>query len=446
MALFTDPVAQVVITDPKTKQEWRMTYPESPYLTGGTINYDRAKMTGFTFSIDIPYEKGLEMLKSPSRFQHNNLVKMRFGYPTQGMSGWTPWAGGFIKSDGMNVTVDANGVAGSVTVQGVAESYGYDVDEGKLKAAGWDHLKILELCAEGMGMLLNVSLDTTIALTDYTTMGEGLTKSLLGKSFPSHYLRMSYVEIVKRICKEQDLTFLIAPSGNDELGRTLHVGSEADFIKGELGNTGGASGRSNTYVVRGIVDEKNNQYPALMWAPEGGNMGLWLASAPDPAAHGAQVAGINTETGGLVVEIVKPKELDTPVFGVIAGGDPKDNVAEGIKDDESRSDGSAVTQSSVPIDKGGEARVKKQAQVRQKEGNPTQKGVITALGLPFERPGHLCFLRGAGQIFDGPYMIEAMTQTYAPGSWDISLTVRRDGVVAKSGDQEESAGGQMENK
>ncbi len=446
MSLYTDPVAQVIITDHHTGQEWKLTYPELPYLTAGTINYDKAKMSGFTFSVDMPYEKGLELLSPPSPFQHNNIVKMRFGYPTQGASGWTPWAGGFIKSDGVNLTADANGIAGTVSVQGVAESYGYDVDEEKLKAAGQSYLKILELCAEGMGMTLNASLDTVIALTEQETVVKGLTKAASEKAFPSRFLRLSYVEIVKKMCTEQDLTFLIAPSENDELGRTLHVGSEADFIRGELVSGDGATSDKRTYAIREGIDETKSVYPCLTWAPEGGNMGLWLASAPDPVARGAQMGTLNTETGQVSVELVKPKDLETPIFGVTPGGDPKDDVAEGIKNDESRPDGSAVTQTSVPVDKGGEARASRELKRRQKQGNPTQNGVITSIGIPHERPGHLCSLRGAGHIYDGPYMIDAMTHTYAPGSWDMSLTVRRDGVVAKSGDQEESIGGQMEDK
>ena len=74
-----------------------------------------------------------------------------------------------------------------------------------------------------------------------------------------------------------------------------------------------------------------------------------------------------------------------------------------------------------------------------------QRGTITALGIPEERPGNLCKLRGVGKIYDDFYEIDKLSHVYAPGSWEMTLVVHREGAVLKTGEQSETAEGQMGN-
>jgi hypothetical protein len=368
-------------------------------------------------------------------------VRARIGYA--GTTRWTPWVQGFLKEGGAGLAIDANGVTGTINVLGAAESYNYEIDKEKLKAAGWDASKILEVCADGMGMKLNITLNATVEISDYLLIGEGLTKTIIQGpgSFPSHFLGLKYFDIVKRICSEMNLSFLVSTGveGSDDAGRMLHIGTKGEFARGQV-----IPSKVNTYMIRGIINEEKNQYPCIDWTPEGSQFAAWLASQPDPAAHNFEVSYIPDDTGEMKHIVYTPQQQDIPTVGPIADGEPEDVEVDGIKEDESRPEGSSVAHASIPVQPKGDKKAEKQAASRQQQGNAAQRGVITTLGLHDERTGNLCVLKGAGAIYDGPYTIDKLTHIYAPGSWDMTLTCHREGRVLKTGEQKETQAGELE--
>jgi len=439
MSIFTDPVAQVIIKDPDGSDEWKWTSPDYPYLTGVTINYEFNRVSIFSFSVDIPYDVGVKLMQLPSPFKEGNLVRARIGYA--GENKWTPWVNGFMKEGGAGISIDANGVTGSVNVQGTSESYTYEIDEGKLKEAGWDYEKIMGVCAEGMGLALEMSPGATEDVVSYLTIGDGLEESIVGGpgSFPSHLLSKSYFDIVKSVCSEMNWTFLIAANADEDKDRILRIGTRGEFSAGNI-----KPAPYNTYMIRGVIDEEKRTYPCFAWSPEGSNVAQWLASNPDPAAHGVEITYIEDESGETKTIVVNPEDQPIPTVGSVAKDKPTEVVVDDNKDDESRTDGSPPAHASIPVQPNGEERAKKTSESRQAQGSAAQRGVITALGLHDESPGNLCVLRGAGLIYDGPYSIRKLTHSYAPGSWEMSLTCQREGRLAKTGDQTESPEGQVE--
>jgi len=439
MTLFTDPVAQVIVTDPTDNTVWRWAAPELPFLTGLSINYERGRVAMFTYSIDMTYEAGIKFMQLPSPFKQGNLVRARIGYAS---GGWTPWVSGFMKEGGAGISVDANGVSGSITVTGMAESYTYDIDKKKLKEAGWDYTKLLEVCAGGMGMDIFITTEAAGSLADYLIIGEGLTKSTLSTdSFPSHILSKSYYDIVSHVCKEMNLVFMVSTDVNSESGRVLKIGTKGEFAKGDMGLI---EAEPKTYVIRGGIDEEANIYPCLSWSPEGDGVATWLSSKPDAAAHGCSTSYILTDSGEMETVVVNPKNQTAPTVGSVASNLPVETVVEGVSDDEERDETSPVSHASIAVQDGGSAKAQKTAESRQGQGNAAQKGVITSLGLPDEECGNKCYLGGAGFVYDGPYAIDKLTHSYGPGSWEMSLVVHRDGRKAKTGDEEIGAGGQLE--
>jgi len=438
MALFSDPVAQAIITDPDSGDEWKWTAPEYPFLIGCSLNYQRGRIAMFTLSFDVPYDYGLEMMKLPSPFKQGNLVKARIGYGT-GL--WTPWAAGFLKAGGDGITLDANGLSGQISVQGVAESYGYTVDKELLRKAGWDPVAILSACAEGMGLKPIISAGSSSELSAYKLIGDRRGKAIREKTFDfsSSLLNLSYFEVVKRICNDWNLVYWIGPEvGSADPGRNLFVYTPAETSKGV-----DQDANIRTYMIRGVIDEANLTYPCFAWSPEGDGAVAWLASQPDSAAHGVDIGWTDTDTGEIKEDTISPKEQPVAIWGVVADDDPTDVNVDGIKGDESKADGSKGAFASMPVASGGEERQKKQMQHRQRQGNAAQRGTITALGIPDERAGNLCKLRGAGGIYDGTYEVDKVTQVFAPGSWEMTLTVHREGQVLKTGEQAETSEGQM---
>lgn len=441
MAIFSDPVAQAIITDPDSGQEWKWTAPEFPFLTGCSLEYERGRIAVMTLSFDIPYDDGLKLMEMPSPFKQNNLVKARIGYAG---GTWTPWSSGFLAAGGDGLSLDANGVSGQITVQGVAESYGYTVDKTLLREAGWDPIKILTACAGMMGLKLKTSAGASSELNAYKLVGEKRGKATKQKTFAfsSSLVSLSAWEIVKKICGEWNLAFWMGPEvGSADPGTNLFIYTKAELSKGVDQDTA-----IRTYMVRGVIDEANLIYPCFAWSPEGSTFVAWLASQPDAAAHGVDAAGCDADTGEIKEEPIAPKEQAVAIDGVTANDEPTDLEVDGIKGDVAKGDGSKGAYISMPFDAGTEDRQKTQLQSRQGQGNAAQRGTITALGISDERSGNLCELRGAGAIFDGTYEVHKVSHVYAPGSWEMTLTVQRDGRKDKGGAQDETSEGQMPQK
>jgi hypothetical protein len=446
MALFSDPVAQAIIIDPDTRDEWKWTAAEFPvtgfpYLVGCSINYEMGpKVAMFTLSFDIPYEQGVALMQLPSPFKVGNLVKARIGYAA---GAWTPWVEGFLKSGGDGLSIDANGVSGQIMVQGLAESYGYTVDKDLMRESGWDPIKILGACARGMGLKSVISGGASAELTAYKLIGERRGQAVRQKTFDfsSSLLNLSYWEVVKKICDEWNLTCWMGPEvGVTDPGRNLFVYTKAELSKGVDQDV-----NSRTYMIRGVIDEANLTYPCFAWGAEGSGGVSWLASTADPAAHGVTTAWTDKSTGEIKEDAMAPAEQPEAISGVVTDDAPIDKEVDGVKDDESRPEGIYGTYFSIAASSESEERVKKLLEHRQNQGNAAQRGTITTLGIPDERPGNLCNLRGAGLIYDGPYQIRKLTHSYAPGSWEMTLVVQRSGRILKTGEQAETAEGQMGN-
>lgn len=439
MTLFSDPFVQAIVIDREDSSiQWKFTAPDYPFLTGCSINYEMGlRVPVFTLSFDIPYEHGIKLFQQPTPFKTGNYVKARIGYSS---GNWTPWAVGFLANGGDGLSIDANGVSGSISIQGVAESSGYKIDKNVLRNAGWDPIKILKACANGIGTELIISNGASSALNSYKLIGESRGKAIRKKTydFVSGLINLSYWEIIKKICLEWNLESWIGPkAGIGEDVRNLFVYTKAEVLKGVDQDSD-----VRTYMIRGIIDENNLTYPCFSWSPES-SPSAWMASSPDPAAHGVNISYIDKDTGEIVEDSLVPEDQPVPVVGVISDNTPTDVEHDGIKEDISKSDNNLGEYFSAPVVSQSTDMVKKLLETRHSQGNAAQSGTITTIGLPYERPGNLCKLRGAGLIYDGLYQIRKMSHTFAPGSWEMSLVVQRYGKTIKSGEQKETKEGQM---
>jgi len=423
--LYHSPVAQVIIIDPDSGQEWKWTSPDLPYLTGCTINYERGRVSVFTVSLDITYEVGIKLMSLPSPFKQGNIVKARIGYAT---GGWTPWASGFLQQGGAGLSLDANGLSGQITIQNAAISAQYKADKVGIREADGDLVRILENCARFMGLELNISVDADTAI-----LGDK-------KQYANGLLDLNSLDIVKKICTDWNLEWWTGTAvGTEDGGRKLFV-----TTPGELSKKVDQDTVVRTYMVRGVIDDANNLYPCLSWSPEGSEFASWLVgTTQDPAGHGVDAADIDVDTGEVYEISVEPSQQDVATVGFLSGDPPRDEWFDELTNDVEKADGTQGEYMSFPVDPADKPKAEAQVKNRQLQGNQAQKGVITSIGVPDERVGNHCRLLAAGAIFDDLYMVDKMTHTYAPGSWDMSLTVHREGTKAKTGDQQETQQGQM---
>ena len=447
---FTDPVAQVLIKNPTTTDEWFFEAPENPFLTSASIIYDQERMARVEAGFDIPYQDAIDrFLVPPSPFAVNNIMQVRIGYAS-GL--WTPWATGALKAGGDGLSIDSNGVTGTVSTDSVAHSAFFTV--GRDCPDGGTFLEQMKYVAEYMGLKLGL---TPNAIAQLDTRSPIVVRS------------WTVWELLKDICAQTQTRWFIGASAlaseiistDRATGRGLLIYTVADWD-----DIIAFDDTVRTYALRGVIDVDKNQYPCFQWSPNETGAALWanMGQVPDAAGAGIQAISTNTDTGEVELDSILPEQQEVKLVGDIATIDPTYDfvVDEGLLEQkhkppppfEYKYTDPVVTEPKpepplgiyTPLKPGKEGRERRKNLIRhwQLNGNPGQQGSITALGIPFERAGNKCFLAGLGAIFDGPYEIRKITHIYASGSYDMSLEVFRWGAKDKgTPDHRQTSKGQV---
>jgi len=440
---FSDPVAQVVIRDRDTGDQWHLGSPGFPFLTLLTMTFD-ANMTSSVISIgvDIPYEYAIDMLDTQTTaFGHNNQVKARLGYAT---GGWTDWVYGTMSGGGKGLSMSPDGLSGTFEADVVPiKAAGYVVPKDIVFESGGDLEKFLTLTCKSMGYEAVFSSDVEGKIEEVSgevikaQSTEDDSDAIGGIADKNSWDAMKY------ICNEYlDCKYMTTIKGAKEY---IVFYSDREKMVGVLSDyNGSASDDVNRYVIRGVLDPSRNQYPCISFTPTD-DAGTWIAGTS--AGSGVNAAGIDTETGEDVSVDVAPEDQEEAIVGKIESTSPQDirttdntgsHVADMFKNDERLG-----ANMSAPILPGGSRIFENQARRFQRQGNPGLKMDITTIGVPEERTGNICELFGAGRLYNDQYYIDRITHSWAPGSWDMVLGVHRWGYKDVSGEQKETAGGQM---
>jgi len=428
--MFTDPIAQVIIENPTTGQEWNWTAPDFPFLTGASLIWEEGGFGIISITVDFPYEDGIaKVMTPPSPFAIQNRIRVRMGYAG---GDFTDWAVGVLEAGGEGLSVDANGVSGSVNFAGVSRSVNYTVSKSIKTAA--NYAAVVEAIAESMGMEPNITPGAleVLKLQDNAAFN------------PSAWMGMSSMEILGKICRMSNLDWTQGPD-------MLDLDGGARFLTVYRPREGAVltpPEAMNTYLMRGIIDVEKKQYPLLSWSPEGEGSHTWQ-EVPNAAAGGAGSSTLDTETGEVAWLEVLPEDVLEAIVGVWADSKPEDEelAGEGVKSNVSREGEDAAEILAQPVKPGvdGKAMAETHMGSAMIAGNPSQVGVISTIGVPSERNANYCRVAGMGPVYDGRYKIVKISHIWAPGSYDMSLTVNRFGTGGQdksSGEQAETAGGQ----
>lgn len=429
--MFTDPIAQVVIKNPTSGKEWNWTTPDFPFLTGVSLLWEEKRTGNISINIEAPYEEGVaRIMTPPTPFAIGNYIRARIGY---GLGGFTDWAIGVLNAGGEGISIDANGVSGSVIFAGVSRSAHYTVSKD-VKAVK-SYTELLEKVALYLGLQLEIAPDAREVLV-------AMTKTPID---PSAFMSMSSLDIIKRICEWGNLTWVAGPRpyqmGGGVRWLTITRPREERKIASDVDD--------NKYVMRGIIDVANNQYPLMSWSPEGEAFATWLAHTPNPAGSGCGSPFVDTETGKVDWIEVLPKDMTEAIVGVLPESPPDDIdiPGEGVAADKKR-EGEAVAEVvGQPVKPGADGKQDAMSQIHSEvlAGSAAQRGIISTIGIPSEKCGNFCRVEGLGAVYDGPYRILKISHIWAGGSYDMSMTVQRFGVGGReksTGKQEETVGGQ----
>jgi len=436
---FIDPVAQVIIKDPENGEEWHWGSTSYPFLTSVTMSWD-ANMTigGMLVGIDMPYDYALHALDATvTPFKQNNLVKTRIGYAS---GGWTEWAHGVLAAGGKGLSMNPDGLSGTLEINTIPmKPSGYTISKDILKNSGYDPTKLLRLLARELGYEIDITPNASLNMNAWKLLEPKTTSFNSRYNFYAGLDGKGIWEAFRIVCKENDCSFLTREVNNN---KKIIIHTEKDLTFGNVNDNQFV----NKYVIRGIVDSENNQYPCYGFSPKSDET-VWLTHIPTSAASGSNGYGIDTETAKDVEHSVKSEDQDDARDGKVDNTEPQDiKASDGMEKyiaDTFKADGKLGTFMSAPILPNGIEMFKNQVNKFQRQGDPGFHIDISTLGVPNEKVGNLCQLWGAGVLFNGTYYIERMTHSWSPGTWDMTLGVHRRGYKSVSGEQKESAGGQL---
>lgn len=458
--MFTDPVAQVVFVNPATGEKVIWAAPEMPFVTGVTLVYEMERKSSIQINIEAPYADAInKILCAGTPLAIGNNVKVRIGYASQSKARpaqWTPWFGGFLNAGGDGLTLDPNGLSGTITVQAIPTIADYIVSSETV-VSNTDPQAMLEGIIQSMGLVPYISPNAVDVLKRLTTFSVD-AESFYPAWNPQPYVGMSMLEGLKSICKMANLRYSVGPHPDPGNGSpAVCVGTEAEAMKGVLQrpipDTGHGKGGNPvaTFVMRGAVDIETMSFPCLSWGPEGGDSATWLSAGDDPSGKGVLIAYIDTDTGEIKEVTATPETSDVPTAGVQAAVQQDNKLAnpDGTQDvgDAVKADGNPPTVMGAPMPpgEGGEFRAQLSANRQQQIGNPAQQGDMTSLGLPWITPNALVRLRGCGAMYDDVYEVRKATHTWTKGGYDMTLGLfrRGSGGTPPVGKQVQTEGGEM---
>jgi hypothetical protein len=455
--MFTDPVAQIIITNPKTGETWQFSAPDFPFVTGVTLAFEFARKASLQVTFDAPYDVAIDkLLNLNSPFTMGNQVKARIGYAKQ-PTWWTEWFEGFLAAGGDGLTIDSNGMTGTVTVQVISEGSGYTLSGEALKVT--DPFNMFEQCAKALSVEFSPSPNVKSMMLDLVAATEPAGDT--GWK-PEKFAGMTVWEAASELARMMNVKMWIGPDASRP-GSGVHIlflGTEEELSTGILsklkpaGNAGGEGVRP-TFRMRGVVDLATSTFPCLSWAPEGSGFASWLSTSTGQASKGVEKVYVNSKTGLIESTIAKAANRKVATAGAVATPGQEDIKAtdasgKDVIGDAKKADGKEAVVISGPVPEGpaGAKRAQLSAEAERDAGSPSQAGVITSLGLPWVIPSELVFLRGCGAIYDGPYLVDKATHTWGPGKYEMTLTCRRqgDGTGQKSGEKIQTPVGTMPEK
>lgn len=438
---FTDPQAQVVIRDIESGEVWHWGSPTRPFLTSVAIEFSGTMvLSSFSIGINVPYEYAIQMGDADTTpFKKGNLVKARIGYAS---GGWIQWVHGFMQNGGKGLSMSADGLSGTIelTIDPV-KAVSYSVPKNILVEAGFDAVKLVTLLGGFLGDEVEVTAGAAGNMNAWKLVKPKRLSYKETRDFYGGLEGIGIWDAIKKICEENDCKFHIVMRQSK---KTLIVYTESDLMNGIVSDKNDVM---NKYVIRGILDPSNNQYPCYRFSPTDDST-TWIAGDASPAASGIDAAGIDVDSGEDIESVLKPEDQLEPQDGKLTHTSPQDIktsdpttgevIGDSVKDD-----GSQGTFMSGPILPGGVSIFENQARKFQRQGNPGLKLSVFTIGHPDEQIGSHIQLWGAAALFNGTYCIETMQHTWSPGLWEMTLNVYRRGWKAVTGEKKEAAGGQM---
>lgn len=409
------------LTDGKTMHNFSMS--ENPFVTGISVTLGHNIISSINVTFDIPYEKGIELLDS-NIFAHKNPIAVRLGFIDPDMI--TPWYYGVLYQGGIGLEISPNGLTGTISARNAPEQTSYE-PTGDEKTEDKTALDVIERIGEYLGYDVDVKDNAAERLN--IVYEEGRSPVVHGNK--------TNWDILRNLTDLYGVRYWIgSKDAGGQAVQTLFVESELDMTSGKA---------NRKYIMRGKFDPVSLQWPIFTISPSS-NAAIWDGLPPDNTAKGAKASYVDDRRGEVVTVEVEQKDLNVHTSGVISESESEDVEVEGFKVDASQTDRAAKGGTiSLPAEGGekGEVDIREQLTSICQSGSAGLRISINTIGTPMEVPGNLILVNGCSKRYDGLYMIEKITHTFANGDFSSTIDALRRGSTDKREKGDKTAAGEQ---
>ena len=404
-----------------------------PFLTGVSVKREFKMPNEITFSIDVPYELGLEILNS-TMFLTQNVVTVKVGYP-EGPVSQTYY--GILLKGGLGLEINAEGLSGTLTANPLSKAAFYSGSDGDgrpLSIGGKNFGErskesALAAAVKGMGgyeadfsevdLPSSPSEDASVVPHAGRFVEKEIEEAM---KFPDG--KVMNIERIRSLCKDMGWTYEIIYDDQAEVPVVKFYQYSKISKKAPVWEL----------VMRGRFEPESNRIPMISFTPEIG--AGWYAVAPlggDAAAQRIKSGSVGAD-GAISVNMAEPEGTD------IEGGDdseqggstsPKDVMADilgfasgTIIDSALDLRGDPNSQHIVAdpeVSDGERDAILRVVQDDARRDHQSWEAGIVIPGMPQMLPSENLKVVGVG-AFDRTYTIRSVTHNVAIGSYETTIT------------------------
>ena len=398
----------VVIKVLNTGEEYRFgPNTDYPFLTNVSVVQKFNLVESITFEIDMPFYEGRELLNS-NAFTNGNIVKVVMGYGETRTNVFT----GLIHEGGSGLSIEANGVSGSID----AIAHSTEVDKVKTfpKKQGlsnYDYL--LEIVGTA-----NVKLIVEPpSLVNEINTHEAF--EINGSKSP--------VDAIREFCSRYGYVYSqsVAYQDGQKSVDSSPTGLEIKLIKADGVSRPDGQEKLYLFIMRGApfgTEELRAQfevYPIMAFSPEETGPLFGRQTKTNVMAEGVQIGEVDKE--GKAMEV----SVDLSQSSAVNGGqkDLKNNNSERAVDGLSVGSASGGARIQSPTPEGSEASVRARALALNENSAIEYSASLTTVGIPNLSIYEKCAVVGLGKIYDGVFSISGFTHTWNGGSIETQISL-----------------------
>lgn len=374
-----------------------------PFVTGVTIERKQGLVSQITLTLDAPFEEGRALLNGPL-FYTGNIIEVTIRYPDDEKAVLTATA--VVIKGGIGITLTPNGISGSLNAEQapvLARRTAPKPTTGSTSTYTW----LTDIVTECGYASLEAS-DRTIEVIDRIEM-------------PANEV-LPVQDQFENFCATNNLLWVV----DGDMGEVIIL-DEEDIDKGEVSrvfvmrNSFIDTGYLDKYgFLRGKLGSNPRAYPIISYAPEI-NAGFFVNREAVKTIRTGIKADGTREVASHDENTVGVKRTSKSEDGAAGSDDVQANNVKTVKALEENEAGEVISLY-YPESEDRSSEDKRHIRAVQSKARAYAAN-LTTFGIPEIEPNEVIAVVGLGDLLDGLFVVNQVTQTWSAGSLETSIAI-----------------------